>query len=66
MAMSTVGLEAAKELAALARGRKYKTILADPPWCFTNRTGKMGARASAAIALRNHDPRRHLRVAGRG
>jgi len=23
------------------RGRKFKTVLADPPWRFTNRTGKM-------------------------
>ena len=23
------------------RGRQYKTILADPPWQFTNRTGKV-------------------------
>lgn len=31
----------ANELLALANGRKFQTILADPPWRFTNRTGKM-------------------------
>jgi N6-adenosine-specific RNA methylase IME4 len=30
-----------KELLAFAGGRKYTTILADPPWQFQNRTGKM-------------------------
>ena len=29
------------DLAASLRGRKFHTILADPPWRFTNRTGKM-------------------------
>lgn len=29
------------ELIALAAGRKYATILADPPWQFINRTGKV-------------------------
>jgi len=28
-------------LAAAMRGRKFHTVLADPPWRFTNRTGKM-------------------------
>jgi N6-adenosine-specific RNA methylase IME4 len=32
---------AALDLAKFAKGRKYKTILADPPWQFQNRTGKM-------------------------
>lgn len=31
----------AKELLAMAKGRRFKTILADPPWRFINRTGKM-------------------------
>jgi N6-adenosine-specific RNA methylase IME4 len=39
--MSDVGLEAAKSLAGFARGRKFATILADPPWQFQNRTGKV-------------------------
>jgi N6-adenosine-specific RNA methylase IME4 len=30
-----------EELLAFANGRKFKTILADPPWRFQNRTGKM-------------------------
>jgi len=41
MAYDDVGLEAAAALAAFARGRKFKTILADPPWQFQNRTGKV-------------------------
>lgn len=41
MSMTQVGVEAAMDLARFARGRKFATILADPPWRFTNRTGKM-------------------------
>jgi len=37
--MST--LEATLEIAKRLRGRRFGTILADPPWQFTNRTGKM-------------------------
>lgn len=29
------------DLRAFARGRRFQTILADPPWQFANRTGKM-------------------------
>jgi N6-adenosine-specific RNA methylase IME4 len=29
------------DLAAAMRGRKFHTVLADPPWRFVNRTGKM-------------------------
>ena len=39
--LTETGLQAAADLAGFARGRKYSTILADPPWRFTNRTGKM-------------------------
>src|SRR3954463_884800 len=39
--ISHEGLTAAKDLAGFARGRKFKTILADPPWRFQNRTGKV-------------------------
>lgn len=39
--MSNGGFNAALDLAAFARGRKFKTILADPPWQFQNRTGKV-------------------------
>jgi N6-adenosine-specific RNA methylase IME4 len=31
----------ADELLAFAKGRKFHTVLADPPWRFQNRTGKM-------------------------
>src|ERR1700722_2744115 len=30
-----------ESLLALAGGQRFSTILADPPWRFTNRTGKM-------------------------
>ncbi|HEU0156533.1 MAG TPA: MT-A70 family methyltransferase [Stellaceae bacterium] len=33
--------DAAAELVGFCAGRKFGTILADPPWRFTNRTGKM-------------------------
>lgn len=32
---------AAKELLSKVNGQPYRTILADPPWRFSNRTGKM-------------------------
>ena len=35
------GLTAAESLLAFAAGRRFRTIYADPPWRFTNRTGKM-------------------------
>jgi len=40
---STVGgqPDPAAELMDFASGRKFATILADPPWRFTNRTGKV-------------------------
>jgi N6-adenosine-specific RNA methylase IME4 len=41
MAISETGIRAAAELARFARGRRFRTILADPPWRFENRTGKM-------------------------
>lgn len=31
----------AKELKALCNGTRFQTVLADPPWRFQNRTGKM-------------------------
>lgn len=33
--------DAAADLKRATKGRKFKTILADPPWRFQNRTGKM-------------------------
>jgi N6-adenosine-specific RNA methylase IME4 len=39
--LTDTGVRAATDLAGFARGRKYATILADPPWRFENRTGKM-------------------------
>jgi N6-adenosine-specific RNA methylase IME4 len=32
---------ATADLLAFVRGRRFATVLADPPWRFTNRTGKM-------------------------
>jgi len=37
----TPAQEAARSLLAFAAGRQFGTILADPPWRFTNRTGKV-------------------------
>jgi N6-adenosine-specific RNA methylase IME4 len=39
--MAEARLEVASDLAAFARGRRFGTILVDPPWRFTNRTGKV-------------------------
>ena len=41
MSIDRTGLDAATSLAQFARGRKFRTILADPPWQFQNRTGKI-------------------------
>jgi N6-adenosine-specific RNA methylase IME4 len=35
------GLDTSLDFAQAMRGRKFGTILADPPWRFQNRTGKM-------------------------
>lgn len=35
--------EGAIDLLACTRGRKFGTILADPPWQFQNRTGKVAS-----------------------
>jgi len=37
----TLAQQAADELKALAAQRRFKTVMADPPWRFQNRTGKM-------------------------
>jgi N6-adenosine-specific RNA methylase IME4 len=34
-------IDAAADLLSFAAGRRFATVLADPPWRFTNRTGKM-------------------------
>ena len=39
--MNAIQQENAKSLLTLARKEKFATILADPPWQFQNRTGKM-------------------------
>jgi N6-adenosine-specific RNA methylase IME4 len=39
--MSDFQIPSAVDLGASTRGRKFATILADPPWRFTNRTGKV-------------------------
>ena len=36
-----IQISPASAFAAFAAGRKFKTILADPPWQFQNRTGKI-------------------------
>jgi len=39
--MTADGLKAATDLLNFSEGRRFKTILADPPWQFQNRTGKV-------------------------
>ncbi len=34
-------IDTSKDLLSFTNGKKYKTIYADPPWQFSNRTGKM-------------------------
>jgi len=36
-----VSFDSALDLAKFARGRRFASLLADPPWQFQNRTGKM-------------------------
>jgi N6-adenosine-specific RNA methylase IME4 len=38
---SAAGALAAKDLGRFAAGQRFATILADPPWQFTNKTGKV-------------------------
>ena len=39
--MTSERLDTILDFASKLRGRKFSTVLADPPWRFTNRTGKM-------------------------
>lgn len=39
--MSEIRMDPAQELLRFATGQRFATVLADPPWRFTNRTGKM-------------------------
>lgn len=41
MAGSDIASEASADLLQLANGRRFATLLADPPWRFLNRTGKI-------------------------
>ena len=41
MKMKTSTLDPSANLLSFAAGRRFKTLLADPPWQFQNRTGKM-------------------------
>ncbi len=38
---NNIAVNPAKELQAVTNGVKFQTVLADPPWRFMNRTGKM-------------------------
>lgn len=51
------GSATAMDLLAFAAGRKFKTILADPPWQFQNRTGKMAPehKRLSRYATMSHD-----------
>lgn len=39
--MNAEAMNAAIDLAKRTAGKRYQTVLADPPWRFTNRTGKV-------------------------
>jgi len=41
MTQNSTMLSAAKDLLGRVNGQQFSTILADPPWRFSNRTGKM-------------------------
>ena len=58
-------VEPGADLLALADGRRFATVLVDPPWQFANRTGKMAPEhrrlaryATLALAIRVHPPTR--------
>src|SRR5262245_44411820 len=38
---TSVGVAAREDLLRFANGQRFATILADPPWQFTNKTGKV-------------------------
>ena len=44
-------IDAALDFAGAMRGRRFGTILADPPWRFQNRTGKMLRSIGACRAM---------------
>ena len=48
--MGTQLIDPVIDLLACARGRKFGTILADPPWQFQNRTGKVAPDTSGSTA----------------
>ncbi len=37
-----------EDLLVAASGKRYATVLADPPWQFQNRTGKMASASTFA------------------
>lgn len=39
--LDRAGFDPSASLLSAANGRRFRTVLADPPWRFTNRTGKM-------------------------
>ena len=43
---------------------RFATILADPPWQFTNRTGKVAPEHKRLVALRDDEARRDRGAAG--
>jgi hypothetical protein len=55
--------DAAQDLSKSLAGRRFGTVLADPPWRFVNRT-QGRARAPAAGALSDADRRADLHAAG--
>ncbi len=48
-------LETIVDFSRAMDGAAFGTVLADPPWRFVNRTGKVAPRAPAAQPLRDDD-----------
>jgi hypothetical protein len=57
--------DAAGDLLARHGGRRFHTILADPPWQFQNRTGKMAPEHKRLSRYPTMTLTRNLRPAGR-
>ena len=47
---------AAHDLLSFSNGRRFATILADPPWQFTNKTGKVAPEQHGAASMLVHNP----------
>ena len=58
-------MSAAQDLLATLEGQKFRTVLADPPWRFQNRTGKAAPEHRRLMRYQNDGARRDRGLAGR-